>query len=193
MFLSAFNMTESPRITLLVVSWVGQLHRVGKSCAKLAEHLDPSVHSKWGCIGRADTKSLHSWHTSGQVPCRWEGKRERERFPLHLSAFLKLSLDPLRDDVFRVFAGSSDLCLTAAEAEGPKDYFFFLFQYWPSNSNGMADTAVLLGFKASIFSFFPNTHTHTLTVSFNNREADIISYPVVFLSLFQDHRTRVSN
>ena len=166
MLLSAFSMPESLRITLQAVSsaarsGVGQLHWLGKSCAKLAEDLGPSMHRKWGCIGRADRKSLHSWHTSGRVPCRWEGDRERERFPLHLSAFIKLSVDPLRDDAFTVFAGSSDLCLTAAEAEGPKDYFFFFSQYWSSTSNGMADTAVLLGFKASIFLFFPNTHTYT--------------------------------
>ena len=55
-------------------------------------------------------------------------KGEGEVSPPSL-CFYKASLDPLRDDVFTVFAGSSDLCPTAAEAEGPKDYFFFLSQY----------------------------------------------------------------
>lgn len=44
-----------------------------------------------------------------------------------------------------------------------------------------------LGSKPVSFPFF-QTHTHILTVSFDNREADIISYTVVFPPLFQDHR-----
>lgn len=121
------------------------------------------------------------------------GRKGEGEVPPPSLCFYKVSLDTLRDDVFTVVAESSDLCLSAAEVR-VQMVSFFLYQYWSSNNNGMADTGVLLGSKASIFSFFSqkHTHTHTLTVSFDNRDADIISYPVVLPPGFHD-TTEVQN
>lgn len=110
------------------------------------------------------------------------GRRKGKVSPPSL-CFYKASLGTLIDDVFIVFAESSDLCLL--QKWGSKCFF-------PSTST---DPATVMAWQTQVswvqsqyllLFFSKHTHTQTLSVSFDSRDADIISYTVVFPPVFED-------